>query len=81
MPLPEDIWLPIAFLIGAAVFWFGRRAVAWADLKTFERAIDAIMFGVLVAVAIRTSSEFIRIMAAASAALLLIGWFVAWRRR
>ena len=50
-------------------------------MKIFERVIDAIVFGALAIVAIRTSSDFIRIVATAAAALLLIGWFVAWRRR
>jgi hypothetical protein len=50
-------------------------------MKIVERAIDAIVFAVLVVVAVQTNSQFIRIMAAVSAALLLIGWFVAWRRR
>ena len=50
-------------------------------MKIVERVIDAIVFAVLVAVAVRTDSQFIRVMAAASAGLLLIGGFVAWRRR
>jgi hypothetical protein len=76
-----EIGLPIAFLIGALVFFFGRRPVGWAATTIFERVIDAIVFGALIVVAIRTDSEVIRITAAASAVLLPIGWFAAWRRR
>jgi len=50
-------------------------------VKIIERMIDAVVFSALVVVAVRTNSEFIRVLAAASAALLPIGWFVAWRRR
>jgi hypothetical protein len=50
-------------------------------MKIVERAIDAVVFAVLLAVAAQTDSQFIRVIAAVSAALLLIGWFVAWRRR
>ena len=49
--------------------------------KLLDRVIDVIMFGVLIMVAIQTSSAFIRMVAIASDALLLIGWFVAWHRR
>jgi hypothetical protein len=79
-PMVAEIGLPIAFLIGAVVFSFGRRAVGWADTTIFERLIDAIVFGGLVMVAIQTESWFIRIVTAVSAVLLPIAWFVAWRR-
>jgi hypothetical protein len=52
-----------------------------AEMKIVERLIDAIVFAALVVVAVRTNSEFIRMVGAAAAVLLLIGWFVAWRRR
>ena len=45
-----------------------------------ERSIDAIVFGILIVVAIRTTSNFTRVAAVIGAALLLLGWFVAWRR-
>lgn len=55
----------------------GRRQVGWADVKNFERAIDAIVFGALVAVAVGTKSDLIRMVTAASASFLPVGWFVA----
>ena len=50
-------------------------------MKILERLIDVIVFAALVVVAARTNSEFIRIVGVAAAVLLVIGWFVAWRRR
>lgn len=82
MKLPsEDLWLPLLFLIGVAVYTFVRRPVGWADTKYYERVFDVIFFITLVVVAVQTRSEFIRISIAIAAALLLVGWLVASRRR
>jgi hypothetical protein len=50
----------------------------WALL---ERALDAIVLAALVGVAASTPSRFERAALLTAAALLLIGWVVAWRRR
>lgn len=49
--------------------------------STLERAIDATVFGLLIVVAIRAPNTFIRAAVPVAAALLLIGWVIAWRRR
>ena len=45
-----------------------------------ERAIDAVMLGIWVVVAIQTDSEFIKIAAVVAVVLLLIGRYAAWHR-
>ena len=49
--------------------------------STLERAIDAIVFGLLIVVAIRAPNTFIRAAVLVAAALVLIGRVIAWRRR
>jgi hypothetical protein len=49
--------------------------------SALERAIDAAVFGLLIVVAIRAPNGFTRAAALIAAALMLIGWIVAWRRR
>jgi hypothetical protein len=78
--VPAALLLPFVLLIGAAVFAFGRRAVAWPHATTVERVMDVIMFGALIVVSIRADSQFIRITTAVSAAILMIGWLIAWHR-
>jgi len=46
-----------------------------------ERAIDVAVLGALITVAIRTKSELIRVVVLIGAVLMLLAWFVAWRRR
>jgi hypothetical protein len=47
-----------------------------------ERAIDVIVIGFLIAVAIRTPDDALtRAAALISVGLILFGWFMAWRRR
>ena len=49
--------------------------------RILERALDAVVFGVLIVLAIQTQSAFTRIAVLIAAALVLIGWIIAWRRR
>lgn len=46
-----------------------------------QRALDAAMLAVLIFLAISTSSTLERLAVIFAAALLLLGWFVAWYRR
>lgn len=45
-----------------------------------ERAVDAVVLGTLVIVALRTSGTFERLALLVAAALLLTGWVAAWYR-
>jgi hypothetical protein len=46
-----------------------------------ERAIDAAVLVILIVIVIRTANEFIKVAALTAVALLVLGWFFAWRRR
>ena len=46
-----------------------------------ERAIDAAVLGIVVVVAIHAPNAFTKAALLTAAALLLIGWLIAWRRR
>ena len=50
-------------------------------LGLLERTFDAVILGILVVVAIRTDGVFTRSALLLAAILMLLGWFVAWRRR
>ena len=46
-----------------------------------ERVLDVFMLAGLIAVMISTPSPFVRVAMLVACAMLVLGWFVAWRRR
>jgi hypothetical protein len=46
-----------------------------------ERAIDVIVFAGLTGVMINTPNVPLRMAAVVACSMLVLGWFVAWRRR
>jgi hypothetical protein len=46
-----------------------------------ERVIDVVLLAGLIGVMISTPSVFVRVAMLAGCAMLVLGWFVAWRRR
>jgi uncharacterized membrane protein YobD (UPF0266 family) len=46
-----------------------------------ERAIDGIVFVILIAAMIQTPSNFMRAALGIACVMILLGWFIAWRRQ
>ena len=46
-----------------------------------ERAIDVFVLSGLIAVMISTPSVLVRVAMLLGCAMMVLGWFVAWRRR
>jgi hypothetical protein len=45
-----------------------------------DRAFEAIIVGALVVIMIHADNDVVRVVDSTAAALVLVGWFVAWRR-
>jgi hypothetical protein len=46
-----------------------------------ERVIDVVLLAGLIGVMISTPSVLVRVAMLVAGAMLVLGWFVAWRRR
>jgi len=49
-------------------------------LTVLYRAFEAIIVGALVVIMIHADNDVVRVVDSTAAALVLVGWFVAWRR-